>query len=98
MQESFLAIARLVSETHDESRPFWKHAWICLTETADSHDRPSLWIWVNNILLDSSNEAIVLDCCVFPVDPLDGEASSWLEVGLDTCTTLGLLPVHCIEV
>ena len=63
-QESLLAMVSVACKSHVENGPFWKHSWLCLRETSDGGDGSSLWVWVNNVLLDSSNEALVLDCCV----------------------------------
>ena len=67
-QESLLEMFSSTCKTHVENHPFWKHSWLCLTEKSDSGNGPSLWVWVNNFLLDSSNEALVLDCCVILVE------------------------------
>lgn len=68
----------MACERHNEDLPFWKHPWVCM---ADSHsdDEPAIWVWVNEILLDSSNEALVLDCCIMPVDRMDDPASLQLK-------------------
>lgn len=39
-------------------------------------------MWVNEILLDSTNEALVLDCCVMPEDSIGHEASLQLVAGV----------------
>lgn len=69
-----LALASLTCTYHVEDRPTWTHPWICLTES-QMGDKPALWVWVNEILLDSNNEALILDCCVMPVNRLGNETS-----------------------
>lgn len=73
-----MAIATMACERHVEDLPVWAHPWVCI---ADSHrdDEPAIWVWVNEILLDSSNEALVLDCCIMPVDRMDDAASTQLK-------------------
>lgn len=81
-QETLLAIASTSCTHHDDKLPVWTHKWVCVS---DNHrrDEPALWVWVNEILLDSSNEALVLDCCIMPVDRLDDAASAQLMLQLD---------------
>lgn len=61
-----MAIASMATEHHDEDLPVWAHPWVCIAENHDE-DGPAIWVWANEVLLDSSNEALVLDCCVMPV-------------------------------
>ena len=74
LQETMLAIAKMGTDNKDEL-PVWPHPWVCLTE-GHRDNGPAIWIWVNEILLDSSNEALVLDCCVMPVSNRVGHAPS----------------------
>lgn len=74
LQETMLAIAKMGTDNEDEL-PVWPHPWVCLTE-GHRDNGPAIWIWVNEILLDSSNEALVLDCCVMPVSNRVGHAPS----------------------
>lgn len=76
----------------------WKHPWICLTKKSENHDGRSLWLWVNDILLDSSNEALVLDCCILFVSSLANPASIRLGAALDYCRALESPPLTFIEV
>ncbi|CAM9211239.1 unnamed protein product, partial [Laminaria digitata] len=78
MKESLLHIAASACATHNEDNPTWKHEWACITNT-ERHDEPTLWVWVNEILLDPSNQALVLDCCIMPVDSMLHEASLKLD-------------------
>lgn len=71
-----LAIASFACGEHNEDRPVWKHPWVCVADTCDDSKR-ALWVWVNGVLLDSSNEALVLDCCIMPVNGI-GDASTVL--------------------
>ena len=92
-QESLLLMIAVVCETHAENRPFWKHPWFCLTEKSKDVDGPCLWVWVNNILLDSSNEALILDCCVTLVERVANPVSFQL------CAFGAFLsPTHFVEV
>eukprot|EP00752_Nemacystus_decipiens_P011512 g10222.t1 len=63
------------------------HPWVCISENRRD-DEPAVWVWVNEILLDSSNEALVLDCCVMPVRKMAGAVSARLgaAVELDSLT------------
>lgn len=76
-QKSFLHIAAAVCEHHSEDRSGWKHPWVCITEGGDPGKR-AIWVWVDGILLDSSNEALILDCCIMPVDRMVDAASARL--------------------
>ncbi|CAM9230359.1 unnamed protein product [Scytosiphon promiscuus] len=78
LKESFLAIASTACMYHDDELPIWTHPWVCISENR-SKDEPALWVWVNEILLDSSNEALVLDCCIMPVDRMEQPASAQLR-------------------
>lgn len=69
-----LAIAETACTSNRDSRSPWTRAWVCVSDTHHSGDS-AVWIWVNEVLLDSSNEAVVLDCCVMPVEHL-GDAVS----------------------
>ncbi len=80
VQESILAIASMASKHHKRDFPVWPGPWVCIAEDRDRHDIPAIWIWVNEILLDSSNEALLLDCCVLPVDRLGDEVCSQLKM------------------
>lgn len=75
LQESMLAIATMGTEQDDEDLPVWPHPWVCIAE-GHRDDGPAIWVWVNEVLLDSSNEALVLDCCVMPVSNRVGDAAS----------------------
>ena len=96
-QESLSDIAASACATNNDDNSIWKHEWACITNN-QRRDEPALWVWVNDILLDSSNEALVLDCCIMPVDSMDHEASLQLDavVGdmskfiqvMDPCSTL----------
>lgn len=52
-----------------------KHPCVSITYNCDGTERAS-WVWVNSILLDSSNEALVLDCCVMPMNDSVCDAAS----------------------
>ncbi|CAM9617444.1 unnamed protein product [Hapterophycus canaliculatus] len=78
VKESILAIASTVCTLHEDELPIWTHPWVCVSEN-HRNDEPALWVWVNEVLLDSSNEALVLDCCIMPVDRLDEAASTQLS-------------------
>lgn len=58
---------------------------ICITEAR----KPALWVWVYNILLDSSNEALVLDCCFMPVDDTSDAASAKLSGAAESANRIG---------
>lgn len=74
-QETILGVASVACTSHIEERSScWKRPWICISENGRD-DEPAIWVWVNGILLDSSNEGLVLDCCVMPVGRM-GEATS----------------------
>eukprot|EP00752_Nemacystus_decipiens_P005603 g5071.t1 len=75
VKESLLTIAVMGTEKDDDDLPVWPHPWVCLTE-AHRDDGPAIWIWLNEVLLDSSNEALVLDCCVMPVSNRIGHAAT----------------------
>lgn len=77
-----MAIASTVCKRHVEDGRGWEHPWVCITDGNDM-DQPALWVWVNEILLDSSNEALVLDCCVMLVDRFGGEASTQLGAAIE---------------
>ncbi|CAM9358762.1 unnamed protein product [Scytosiphon promiscuus] len=77
LKKSFLHISAIACENHSDDRPGWKHPWVCITEGSDRGKR-AIWIWVNGILLDSSNEALILDCCVLPVDRMIDDVSARL--------------------
>ena len=91
VQESIRDIAASACATHKEDRSTWKHGWSCITND-QRHDGPALWVWVNEILLDSTNQALVLDCCILPVDRMDHEAS--LQLGI----AIGHASTHFIQV
>lgn len=55
---------------------------MCITENRRD-DEPALWVWVNEILLDSTNEALILDCCVMLADRMDSAASIQLGTALE---------------
>lgn len=63
---------------HDEGRPIRKNPCVRLTETQSASD-PDIWLWVDEVLLDSRNEALVPDYCVVPVDQMSDEAG--VELG-----------------
>lgn len=65
-QESFLAVISTAITSHTENGRGWNRSW-ALVADPDNHSEPAIWIWVNDLLLDSSNEALVIDCCVLPV-------------------------------
>lgn len=60
----------------------WKHPWVCLSEN-HLDDEPALWVFVNEILLDSSNEALILDCCILPVERRGGAVSTQLGAAVE---------------
>lgn len=74
---------------HKDNLPFWKHPWICLTKRPGNYDSPSLWLWVNNILLDSSNEALVVDCCILLASSRVSPAFIRLGAALEYCRAFG---------
>ena len=75
-QETILAIASIAWTRHIEGRSScWKHPWVCVSENGRD-DEPAIWVWVNEILLESSNEALVLDCCIMPVGRMRDDAAS----------------------
>ncbi|CAM9120897.1 unnamed protein product [Ectocarpus sp. 6 AP-2014] len=78
LKESFMAIASMACTYHQDELPVWTHPWVCIS---DNHrfDQPAIWLWVNEILLDSSNEALILDCCVMPVARMDDPVSAQLR-------------------
>lgn len=55
---------------------------MCITENRRD-DEPALWVWVNEILLDPTNEALILDCCVMLADRMDSPASMQLGIALE---------------
>lgn len=77
-QESFMVIASMACTHHKDELPVWTHPWVCISEK-HRFDQPALWLWVNEILLDSSNEALILDCCVMPVARMDDPVSAQLR-------------------
>ncbi|CAB1098062.1 unnamed protein product [Ectocarpus sp. CCAP 1310/34] len=82
-KEEILAIISTACEHHDEAHASsWKHPWMCITENRRD-DEPALWVWVNEILLDSTNEALILDCCVMLADRMDSAASILLGTALE---------------
>lgn len=97
-QESLLAIVSKVCEMHRDNRPFWKHPWICLANKPGNLNIYCLWLWVNDILLDSSNEALVIDCCILLDNSIMNIASVRLGTALDYCRALGSSPINFIEV
>ncbi|CAN0267812.1 unnamed protein product, partial [Ectocarpus sp. 12 AP-2014] len=66
LKESFLAVISTAITSHTENGRGWSRSW-ALVKDPDNHSEPAIWIWVNDLLLDSSNEALVIDCCVLPV-------------------------------
>ncbi|CAM9233644.1 unnamed protein product [Ectocarpus fasciculatus] len=83
LKEEILAIISTVCDHHDEARTSsWKHPWMCITENRRG-DEPALWVWVNEILLDPTNEALILDCCVMLADRMDSPASMQLGTALE---------------
>lgn len=73
-----MAIASMACTHHQDELPVWTHPWVCISEN-HRFDQPALWLWVNEILLDSSNEALILDCCVMPVARMDDPVSAQLR-------------------
>lgn len=65
-----LFLAANACEHHNQERSSWKHPWVCIMERSGSYKDLVLWVWVNDILLESSNEALILDCCVMPTHRL----------------------------
>ncbi|CAM9318300.1 unnamed protein product [Ectocarpus sp. 13 AM-2016] len=52
--KEIFAIITTACDHHDEAHASsWKHPWICITEIRRD-DEPALWVWVNEILLDST--------------------------------------------
>lgn len=64
---------------------------MCITNN-QRLDKPVLWVWVNEILLDSSNQALVLDCCIMPAENLGQDSS--LQLG----AAVGGMATHFIQV
>lgn len=89
-----LDIATSACATHDDDSPVWKHSWVCITVN-QRQDEPALWVWVNEILLDPSNQALVLDCCVVPVDRMSHEASLRLGAAIGDAATPFLEVTTC---
>lgn len=81
-QKSLLHIVDTVCKNHNEDRPGWKHPWVCITERGELGNR-AIWIWVNDVLLDSSNEALMLDCCIISVERMVDAASARLGAAID---------------
>eukprot|EP00752_Nemacystus_decipiens_P011513 g10223.t1 len=46
-------------------------------------DGPAIWVWVNDILLESSNEALILDCCIMQVRRMKDAASTQLGAAIE---------------
>lgn len=88
-----LSLAEQACMHHSEDRSSWKHNWMCLTEYRADRN-PAIWVYVNEILLESTNEALILDCCIMPVDRLGDVASaqhgSALEVNQFLCGEAGV--------
>ncbi|CBN79557.1 conserved unknown protein [Ectocarpus siliculosus] len=83
LKEEILAIISTACDHHEEAHASsWKHPWMCITENRRD-DEPALWVWVNEILLDSTNEALILDCCVMLADRMDSAASIQLGTALE---------------
>ncbi|CAM9288454.1 unnamed protein product [Ectocarpus fasciculatus] len=81
LKESVLAVTRSATTSHTENGPGWNRTWT-LVEDPDYYGEPAIWIWVNDLLLDSSNEALVVDCCVLPVACRSDELSEKLHCSL----------------
>lgn len=68
MKESFLLIANEACGAKEEDLRVWKRPMMCLTDDNQHPARsPTIWLWISDILLDSNNQALVLDCCIMPV-------------------------------
>lgn len=78
LQEILFRIVSIACSRHAENRPVWKRPWFHL-KTSHAKDQRVLWLFVNDVLLDSSNEALVLDCCIMPVERMDLGASRQLR-------------------
>lgn len=55
---------------------------MCISESGRD-DEPAIWVWVNDIVLDSGNEALILDCCVMPVGQMGDAVSAQLGVSAE---------------
>lgn len=76
-------MASVACTRHVEERSScWKHPWMCISDNRRD-DEPAIWVWVNDILLDSSNEALVLDCCIMPVRQMAGAFSAKLGAAVE---------------
>lgn len=76
-------VALFACTQHIEERSsVWKHSWMCISQHARD-DEPAIWVWVNEILLDSSNEALVFDCCIMPVERMGDAASAQLIAAVE---------------
>lgn len=83
-QEAMLAIVSTPCESHTEDRSScWKHRWVCIREAEGRDDDKAIWIWVNEILLEPSNEAVVVDCCVMPVGRIGDTVSTQLGAAVE---------------
>lgn len=76
-------LASTACTRHVEDRSsVWKHPWLCLSENGRD-DEPAIWMFVNEILLESTNEALILDCCILPVERRGSALSCQLGAAIE---------------
>lgn len=59
---------------------------------------PATWVWVSDVLMDSGNEATVLDCCIMPKYQMDAAPSLRISAAaIEQSASLGFSDVTPVK-